>query len=159
LSAGKVPTEQWNDYKKWVRFICISAKNTFMTPRILKRFPNLLKACIENQSAAHKCRLKFDRLLFACSNSRSPEQGLIQNPPIPPAPELPPLLSGEVQLTDSRQKANAAGGKSTQIKRRNHASPLFAQNPEVLFVYTQKLRGFLVNKDPRFWTRRTLKSI
>jgi len=39
LSAGKVPTEQWNDYKKWVRFYLHFCEKYVHDPKDSKTLP------------------------------------------------------------------------------------------------------------------------
>jgi len=91
--------------------------------------------------------------------AEAPEQGPIQSS-IPPAPEFPLRLSGEVELTGSRQKANAAW-READVKLKNEIM-LRHYSPKTLksyLFYTQKFRGSWSIKTPRFWTRRTLKTI
>jgi len=74
LSARKVPSEQWNDYKKWVRFYLHFCEKYRHDPKDSQTLPQFIeKLASKNQSAAQQMQAqKSIRMLFACSNSRSP---------------------------------------------------------------------------------------
>jgi integron integrase len=148
LSARKVPSEQWNDYKKWVRFYLHFCEKYHHDPKDSQTLPQFIEKLVsKNQSAAQKMQAqKSIECYLLVPIAEAPEQGPIQSS-IPPTPELPPRLSGEVELTGSRQKANAAW-REVDAKLKNEIM-LRHYSPKTLksyLFYTQKFRGFMVNK-------------
>jgi integron integrase len=151
LSLNKIPPEQWNDYKKWLRFYLHFCEKYRHDPKDSKTLPQFIeKLASKNQSAEQQMQAqKSIECYLLVPLTEAPEQRPIQSS-IPPAPELfMPRLSGEVELTDSRQKANAAW-REVAAKLRDeimlrHYSPKTLKSYS---VYMQKLRGFMVNKNP-----------
>ena len=160
LSAGKVPTEQWNDYKKWVRFYLHFCEKYLHDPMDSKTLPRFIeKLASKNQSSAQQLQAQKSVECYLLV----PIAEATEQPPIksffPPAPEpQAPRLSGEVELTDSRQKANAAW-REVDAKLKDEIM-LRHYSPKTLksyLFYTQKLRGFLVNKDPSLLDTQDIK--
>jgi integron integrase len=151
LSSKKIPPEQWNDYKKWLRFYLHFCEKYRYDPKDSKTLPQFIeKLASKNQSAAQQMQAqKSIECYLLVPIAEAPEQETIQSS-VPPAPAFQaPRLSGEVELTDSRQKANAAW-REVAAKLRDeimlrHYSPKTLKSYS---VYMQKLRGFMVNKNP-----------
>ena len=159
LSARKVPSEQWNDYKKWVRFYLHFCEKYRHDPEDSQTLPQFIeKLASKNQSAAQQMQAqKSIECYLLVPIAEAPEQGPIQSS-IPPAPEFPLRLSGEVELTGSRQKANAAW-READVKLKNEIM-LRHYSPKTLksyLFYTQKFRGFMVNKDPSLLDTQDIK--
>ena len=159
LSARKVPSEQWNDYKKWVRFYLHFCEKYHHDPKDSQTLPQFIeKLASKNQSAAQQMQAqKSIECYLLVPIAEAPEQGPIQSS-IPPAPEFPLRLSGEVELTGSRQKANAAW-REVDAKLKNEIM-LRHYSPKTLksyLFYTQKFRGFMVNKDPSLLDTQDIK--
>ncbi len=160
LSERKVPTEQWNDYKKWVRFYMHFCEKYLHDPKDSKTLPRFIeKLASKNQSSAQQLQAQKSVECYLLV----PIAEATEQPPIesffPPAPEpQAPRLSGEVELTDSRQKANAAW-REVDAKLKDEIM-LRHYSPKTLksyLFYTQKLRGFLVNKDPSLLDTQDIK--
>ena len=151
LSSNKIPPEQWNDYKKWLRFYLHFCEKYRHDPKDSKTLPLFIeKLASKNQSATQQMQAqKSIECYLVVPIAEAPEQSPIQSS-VPPTYALQaPRLSGEVEITDSRQKANAAW-REVAAKLRDeimlrHYSPKTLKSYS---VYMQKLRGFMVNKNP-----------
>ena len=87
LSARKVPSEQWNDYKKWVRFYLHFCEKYHHDPKDSQTLPQFIeKLASKNQSAAQQMQAqKSIECYLLVPIAEAPEQGPIQSS-IPPAP-------------------------------------------------------------------------
>jgi len=140
-------------------FTCIFAKNTVMTPRIPNSSPIYWKACIEkSKRRATNAGPKIDRMLFACSNSRSPGTRA-DTKFYPSRARISVALVRRSWTHGSRQKANAAW-READVKLKNEIM-LRHYSPKTLksyLFYTQKFRGFMVNKDPSLLDTQDIKN-